>query len=131
MGYYSAIKKNEVMPLAATWLDLEVIVLNEVSWTKTDRYHMISLIHRLFKKWYKRAYVEKGKEPTDVENELMVTKGKGGEGINQELETNTYTLLCLKQITNKDLLYSIRNYTQHFVKTYKGKQSEIYIYSNI
>ena len=49
MGYYSAIKKNEVMPLAATWLDLEVIVLNEVSWTKTDRYHMISLIHRLFK----------------------------------------------------------------------------------
>ena len=44
MEYYSAIKKNEIMPFAATWLDLEIIILSEVSQTEKDKYHMISLI---------------------------------------------------------------------------------------
>ena len=36
MEYYSAIKKSEIMPFAATWLDLEIVILNEVSQTKTN-----------------------------------------------------------------------------------------------
>ena len=36
MEYYSAIKKNEILPFAATWIDLENIVLSEVSQTKTN-----------------------------------------------------------------------------------------------
>ena len=35
MEYYSAIKKNEIMPFAATWMDLEIIKLSEVSRRKT------------------------------------------------------------------------------------------------
>ena len=36
MEYYSAIKKNEIMPFAATWIDLEIIILSELSQTKTN-----------------------------------------------------------------------------------------------
>ena len=36
MEYYSAIKKSEIMPFAATWLDLEIVILTEVSQTKTN-----------------------------------------------------------------------------------------------
>ena len=42
--YYSTIKKNEIMPYAATWMDLDIIVLSEVSQTEKNKYHMISLI---------------------------------------------------------------------------------------
>ena len=42
--YYSAIKKNEIMLFAATWMDLEIIILSEVSQKEKDKYHMISLI---------------------------------------------------------------------------------------
>ena len=44
MEYYSAIKKNEIMPFAATWMDPEIITLREVNQTEKDIYHMISLI---------------------------------------------------------------------------------------
>ena len=37
-------KKNKIMPFAATWMDLEMIILSEVSQTHKDKYHMISLI---------------------------------------------------------------------------------------
>ena len=36
MEYYSAIKKNQIMPFAATWMDLEIIILSEVSQRKTN-----------------------------------------------------------------------------------------------
>ena len=47
MEYYSAIKKNEIMPFAATWMDLEIIILSEISHTEEDKYCMISLICEL------------------------------------------------------------------------------------
>ena len=37
-------KRNEIMPFAAIWMDLEIIILSEVSQTEKDKYHMISLI---------------------------------------------------------------------------------------
>ena len=44
MGYYSAIKKNEIMLFAATWMDLKMIILSEVSQKEKDKYHIIVLI---------------------------------------------------------------------------------------
>ena len=37
-------KKNEIMPFAATWMDLEIIILSKVSEKEKDKYHTISLI---------------------------------------------------------------------------------------
>ena len=45
MEYYSAIKKKKLMPFAATWWDLEITTLSEVSQTKKDKYHTISQLH--------------------------------------------------------------------------------------
>ena len=40
-------KMNEIMPFAATWVGLEIIILSELSWTNKDKYHMTSPICRL------------------------------------------------------------------------------------
>ena len=40
MEYYSAIKKNKIMPSAATWMDPEIVILSEVSQTQKDKYRM-------------------------------------------------------------------------------------------
>ena len=55
MEYYSAIKKNKIMPFAATWMDLEIIILNEVNQRTIN-----IMIHHL--------YVESKKNDT---NELI------------------------------------------------------------
>ena len=44
MEYYSAIKKNDIMPFAATWMELENLILSEMGQKDKDKYHMISLI---------------------------------------------------------------------------------------
>ena len=43
--YYPAIKKNKTMPFAATWMDLEIIILSKVSQIEKDKYHIISLLY--------------------------------------------------------------------------------------
>ena len=45
MEYYSFIKKEKIMPFSTTWMDLEIVILSEVSSTDKDKYHMISFIY--------------------------------------------------------------------------------------
>ena len=40
MEYYLVMKKSEIMPFAATWLDLGIIILNEGSQRKTNKYEI-------------------------------------------------------------------------------------------
>ena len=47
MEYYSAIKKNEIMPPAATWMDLASVILMEGSQSEKEKYHRTSLIRRI------------------------------------------------------------------------------------
>ena len=44
MEYYLAMRKNEILPFAAMWMELEGIMLREISQSEKDRYHMFSHI---------------------------------------------------------------------------------------
>ena len=43
MEHYSAINRNEIMPFASTWMQLQTIMLGEVSQKERDKYHILSL----------------------------------------------------------------------------------------
>ena len=72
--YYSAMKKNKIMSFAATCMDLEIVILSEVSQTQNNKYHVISLIYGI-KKGCKWTYLQNACRVADVENKLMVTRG--------------------------------------------------------
>ena len=86
----------------------ETNILSEVSQTKTS----IIIITYM---WNLKSNISKLIYETKrlTENKHMVTKGEGSIGINQEFGINIYTLLHIKQMTNKDLPYSTGNYIQY------------------
>ena len=43
MEYYLAIKKNKILPFATTWMELECIMLSEITQSEKDKYHITSL----------------------------------------------------------------------------------------
>ena len=69
MEYYSAIKKNEIIPFASIWMDLEIIILSEVR--QKDR-NGITYMWNLKQDTYDLIYTIK--TDSDIENKLTVTK---------------------------------------------------------
>ena len=68
-----------------------------------------------------RIYLQNTNSLTDLENKLMVNSGEGcGDGMDGEFGMVMYTLLYLKWITNKDLLYSTGNSAQCYVAAWMG-----------
>ena len=49
MEYYSAIKKNKIMSFPATWMDLEILILSEVSQKEKDEHRYITYLRNLIK----------------------------------------------------------------------------------
>jgi hypothetical protein len=46
MAYYSAMKKDKILSFAATWVEIELSMLSEISQAQKDKYHLISLISK-------------------------------------------------------------------------------------
>ena len=131
MEYYSALKKNKIMPFAATWADPEIIILSEVSQKEKDKYiwYHLFMESKIRHKW---TYLQDRNRLTDRENRLVVAKGEGGGGGKDwEFGISTCKLLYTGWINNKVLLHNTGNYIQYPVINHNGKQYEkeyIYIY---
>ena len=107
MEYYSAIKKNDIMPFAVTWIELETLILSEVSPKDKDKYHMISRISGIYstnEPFHRKENHGLG------EKTCGCPRGEGGSGRDWELGVNRYKLLLLEWISNEILLCSTENY---------------------
>ena len=104
---YSAIEKNELMPCAATWMELETLILSEVSQKEKDKRHMISLMSGI--EYMAQRKLSTGKRLMDLENGLEVAKGGRGSGMDGEFGVNRCRLLPLEWISNEILLGSTGN----------------------
>ena len=110
MEYYSAIKRNEIGSFVETWMDLETVIQTEVSQKEKNKYHILTHICGTQKNGTDepvcRAEIE-----TDVENKHMDTKGGKPQGdgvggvLNWAIGIDLYTVMCIKMMTNKNLLY--------------------------
>ena len=67
--YHSSIKRKEIVVFAATWMDLEIIVLSEVSQTGRHQYHMLSLTCGMLKEYSELLC------RTDTDSQTLKTKG--------------------------------------------------------
>ena len=47
MEYHSVIKKNKIMSFAATWMNLESVILSKISQTENEKYHKASIIYEI------------------------------------------------------------------------------------
>ena len=78
MEYYSAIKKHDIMPFAATWMELETLILSQASQKDKDKYYMTSLLTGILY----IAQVNISTEEKIMENRLMAAwrerEGVGG-----------------------------------------------------
>ena len=120
------------MPFAATWMDLAIVILSEISQTETEKYHMTSLICGILKNGTNELIYKTEIESQMQKTNLWLPRGESRDGgeINWETGIDKYTLLYIKQITNKDLLYCTGSSSQYSM-TYMGKESKkewIYVY---
>ena len=95
MNYYSAMKKNEILPFGTTWIDLEGIMLSEIRQAEKDKYHMISLIHGYQKK--KNMDKQNGNKLIDTEHILMVARGEEGRRWVKNMKGNKRVRLPVKK----------------------------------
>ena len=78
------------MPFAATWIDLEIIILSKVSQKEKDKYHMLSLNMWNLKYDINGTYLQNKNRLADTENRLVVVKGKGWIGSVGLADANYY-----------------------------------------
>ena len=103
---------DKIRLLAATWMDLDILILSQTEKTNIMWYHF----HVESKKWHKSKLLWNRNRLTDLRNRPMVAKAEwGGKGMEWEFGISRCKLLYAGWINNKVLLYSTGNYIQYSV----------------
>ena len=110
MEYYSAIKRNEIGLFVEMWMDLETVIQNEVSQKEKNKYHILTHIRGTYKNgtdepvcW---AEVRHRCREQTYGHQGGKARGDGGGGVmNWAIGIDMYTLMCIKWMTNTNLLY--------------------------
>ena len=76
MEHYPVLKKNKITLFVATWMDLEIVILSEVSQTDKDKYHIISLRGRIYLKITYKNLCIKQTISQILKPNFVVTMGK-------------------------------------------------------
>ena len=114
---------NEIGSFVETWMDLEIVKQSEVRKRKTNIVYLCIYVEsrkmvRL--NWFARPKQRhRYREQTYVHQGGKAGWGGGGGGMNWEIWIDIYTLICIKQITNKSLLYKKINKIQKRNKNQK------------
>ena len=86
---YSAMEKSGMMPFAATWMDVNIIILGEVGQTDRDRWHVMSLICGFFFFFLQKGTSELAfKTETDsqlLKSSFWLPEGKRGDMVDWEM----------------------------------------------
>ena len=121
--YYSAIKNNEIMPFAATWMDPEIIILSKV-----DRRNINTIRYHLYVESKIGTYL-RNKKTRRHKGQTCGCQGGGGggEGWPGSVGSAAANWLCPGWINNKAPLRSPGSHSQHLVINYTGKKKNKHI----
>ena len=118
--YYSAIKRNEIVSFEETWIDLEMVIQNEISQGEKNKYCIISLICGIQKNGTNELICKAEIETKTQRTNLRTPRGERRNGMDWEIGTDIYTLLGVTQITNENLLHTTGNSAQSSVVNQMG-----------
>ena len=104
--HYSAVKKNELVPLAASWLQLEIIILSEVSQTEKDKSYNVTYMLNLKYNTNEHIYETETHRPREQTCSCQGERNTGW-GMDLECGTNSYKLLHIGWINNKRTIFNI------------------------
>ena len=106
MGNY--IKRNEIGSFVEMWMDLETVIQSEVSQKEKNKYRILTHVCGIQKNGTDELACKAEIETQMQRTNVWTPRGKngvGGGGMNWEIGIDIYTLICIKQITNKKLLF--------------------------
>ena len=112
MEYYSAIKRKEIMPFLATWIELESLTVSEVSQKEKDKIphditHIWYPIYSTNEPFHRKEYHGLGEQTCGSQ------RGGGGSGLDWELGVNRCKLLPLEWLAMRSCCVALKTTSSH------------------